>query len=322
MCDCLANIPDEQLFFEDRKGYATCVICMELIKENNQTTLECGHQYHASCYSENILSGNNHCALCREEVCREAEQVPELTKPMVARFMEQLLLQNKGDRMTQLFEELGYDVQQLTAKEYQPIIRILLDFGFNLGSVVREWIDEGNQRYVDQSEEYTIFVNDQNRGYMPDSIRQCDTYQHYEEDEEDDSATPPNTISDTGSDTGGDPVPQEAPPSTISDPESQEDDPPYDEIYEHLIERDRRYLREFLERFNLQAYEERILGCDKCSSLEHLLSCHEEDLMWPDGWSGRRPYFSREESQQIVGGILRYYSEVYDGSYNGMYGLL
>ena len=127
MCDCLANIPDEQLFFEDRKGYATCVICMELIKENNQTTLECGHQYHASCYSENILSGNNHCALCREEVCREAEQVPELTKPMVARFMEQLLLQNKGHRMNQLFEELGYDVDKLTANEYQPIIRILLD---------------------------------------------------------------------------------------------------------------------------------------------------------------------------------------------------
>ena len=170
MCHCLATIPDEQLFFEDRKGYASCVICMELIKETNQTTLECGHQYHASGYSENILSGNNHCALCREEVCREAEQVPNLTKPMVARFMEQLLLQNKGDRMTQLFEELGYEVDKLTAKEYQPIIRILLDFGFNLGSVVREWIDQGNQRYVDQSEEYTIFVNDQNRGYMPDTV--------------------------------------------------------------------------------------------------------------------------------------------------------
>ena len=314
MCHCLATIPDEQLFFEDRKGYASCVICMELIKETNQTTLECGHQYHASCYSENILSGNNHCALCREEVCREAEQVPNLTKPMVARFMEQLLLQNKGDRMTQLFEELGYEVDKLTAKEYQPIIRILLDFGFNLGSVVREWIDQGNQRYVDQSEEYTIFVNDQNRGYMPDSIRQVDTYQHYEEEEEeeeeegeeegegegDDSATPPQSLDDTG----GDPVEWDGEVS-------------YDEIYNHLVERDRTRMREFIETYDLQPYESRLLANDELCNLDHLLSSNVEDIMWPTGGSGHRPLFARGEALVIVGAVLRHYSEVYDDGEQG-----
>ena len=57
---------------------------MEFIQETNQTTLKCGHQYHASCYSENILSGNNHCALCRDEVCREIEQIPHISKTMNA----------------------------------------------------------------------------------------------------------------------------------------------------------------------------------------------------------------------------------------------
>ena len=103
----LANIPDEQLFFEDRKGYATCTICMELIKETDTVTLKCGHQYHASCYSENILSGNNHCALCRDEVCRKAYQLPDLSKEMVSSFMEELLLSNRGACIKEVFKDLG-----------------------------------------------------------------------------------------------------------------------------------------------------------------------------------------------------------------------
>ena len=321
MCDCLANIPDEQLFFEDRKGYATCVICMELIKENNQTTLECGHQYHASCYSENILSGNNHCALCREEVCREADQLPNLNITMVTVFIEQMLIENKGRRITQLFQELGYDINQLNRSHYQSVIRMLFEFGFHLGSKIRVWTNQGNQRYVDNRDPEEYLLDETDISFIPDNIIQQEEWPASleEQAEEEGPATPPLI---TISDTGGDPVPQEAPSSTNSEPVRQEDDPPYEEIYEHLIERDRRLWREFLERFNLQAYEERLLGHEKFSTLESLLSCQEEDLMWPDGWSGRRPYFTSGESQEIVGGILRYYSEVYDGSYNGMYGLL
>ena len=351
MYDCLANIPDEQLFFEDRKGYATCVICMELIKENNQTTLECGHQYHASCYSENILSGNNHCALCREEVCREADQLPNLNVTMVTVFIEQMLIENKGRRITQLFQELGYDINQLNRSDYQCVIRILFEFGFHLGSKIRVWTNQGNQRYVDNRDPEEYLLDETDISFIPDNIIQQEEWPASleEQPEEEGPATPPpSTISDTGSDTGGDPVPQEAPsstnsepvpqeappstnsdsvtqeapPSTNSEPVPQDDDPPYEELYEHLIQRDRRFWREFLERFNLQAYEERLLGHEAFSTLESLLSCQEEDLMWPNGWSGRRPYFTSGESQEIVGGILRYYSEVYDGSYNGMYGLL
>jgi hypothetical protein len=377
MCDCLANLPDEQLFFEDRKGYATCVICMELIKENNQTTLECGHQYHASCYSENILSGNNHCALCREEVCREADQLPNLNVTMVTVFIEQMLIENKGRRITQLFQELGYDINKLNRSDYQCVIRILFEFGFHLGSKIRVWTNQGNQRYVDNRDPEEYLLDETDISFIPDNIIQQEEWPASleEQPEEEGPATPPpTTISDTGSDTGGDPVPQEAPPSTNSDPVPQEappstnsdsvtqeappstnsdpvpqeappstnsdsvtqeappstnsepvpqeDDVSYEELYDHLIQRDRRFWREFLERFNLQAYEERLLGHEAFSTLESLLSCQEEDLMWPDGWSGRRPYFTSGESQEIVGGILRYYSEVYDGSYNGMYGLL
>ena len=321
MCDCLANIPDEQLFFEDRKGYATCVICMELIKETNQTTLECGHQYHASCYSENILSGNNHCPLCREKVCREADQLPNLNETMNTVFIEQMLIENKGMRITRLFQDLGYDINQLNRSHYQCVIRMLLEFGFHLGSKIRVWTNQGNQRYVDNRDPEEYLLDETDISFIPDNIiHQEESPASLEEqpDEEGPATPPPSTISDTG----GGPVPQEAPSSTNSEPVPQEDDPPYEELYDHLIQRDRRLWREFLERFNLQAYEERLLGHEAFSTLESLLSCQEEDLMWPDGWSGRRPYFTSGESQQIVGGILRYYSEVYDGSYNGMYGLL
>ena len=313
MCDCLANIPDEQLFFEDRKGYATCVICMELIKENNQTTLECGHQYHASCYSENILSGNNHCALCREEVCREADQLPNINETMMTVFIEQMLIENKGRRITRLFQDLGYDINQLNRSHYQSVIRMLFEFGFHLGSKIRVWTNQGNQRYVDNRDPEEYLLDETDISFIPDNIiHQEEWHASLEEqpEEEGPATPPPSTISDTG----GDPVPQEAPSSTNSEPVPQEDDPPYEELYDHLIQRDRTRWREFLERFNLQAYEERLLGHDAFSTLEALLSCQEEDLMWPDGWSGRRPYFTSGESQEIVGGILRYYSEVYDGS--------
>ena len=321
MCDCLATVPSEMLFFEDRKGYASCTICMELIKETDTVTLKCGHQYHASCYSENILSGNNHCALCREEVCRKAEQLPNLNVTMVTVFIEQMLIENKGRRITQLFQELGYDINQLNRSHYQSVIRMLFEFGFHLGSKIRVWTNQGNQRYVDNRDPEEYLLDETDISFIPDNIIQQEEWPASleEQPEEEGPATPPpSTISDTG----GDPVPQEAPSSTNSEPVPQEDDVSYEELYDHLIQRDRTRWREFLERFNLQAYEERLLGHEAFSTLESLLSCQEEDLMWPDGWSGRRPYFTSGESQEIVGGILRYYSEVYDGSYNGMYGLL
>ena len=135
MCT-LENCADEEIFKIDKNPYNSCVICMELIKETDTVTLKCGHQYHASCYSENILSGNNHCALCREEVCRKAEQLPDLSKEMVSTFMEELLLSNKGARIKEVFKDLGYKTTDLNASHYQIIVKLLIDFGFNLGVVI------------------------------------------------------------------------------------------------------------------------------------------------------------------------------------------
>ena len=271
----LANIPDEQLFFEDRKGYATCVICMELIKETDTITLKCGHQFHGSCYSENILSGNNQCALCRDEVCRKAYQLPDLSKEMVSSFMEELLLSNRGARIKEVFKDLGYDITDLNASHYKIIVRLLIDFGFNLGVVIRDWIDDGNDRYIDDYSDNIInnihhftpqevFQNDYDDNDTDPDIPPLEYALNEDEDEyeefeiyplfsssemeedrvpEEGPATPPNSNNDTG----GEPIPQE-------------DDIPYEELYDNLIARDRTEMKDFIEKYNLQEYEERIFG--------------------------------------------------------------
>ena len=118
-----------------------------------------------------------------------------------------------------------------------------------------------------------------------------------EEDRDPDEgpATPP----ESNSDTGGEPIPQD-------------DDVPYEEIYEHLIERDRTEMKDFIEKYNLQEYEERIFGHPIYRTVDLLISRDIDELMWPSGWSGRRPYFTIEEANEIFGAILRYHSEVYD----------
>ena len=376
----LANIPDEQLFFEDRKGYATCVICMELIKETDTVTLKCGHQYHASCYSENILSGNNHCALCRDEVCRKAYQLPDLSKEMISSFMEELLLYNRGARIKEVFKDLGYEITDLNASHYNIIVRLLIDFGFNLGAVIRDWIDDGNDRYVhdysdniinniehftprevfqneyddndtdpdmppleyssdgDEEEEIQLYpihlwsssemeedrepqeqpplllrcfeCGEDDRGALEEDLDNpgtwyCEdcwdlylyTINQAEEgrDPDEGPATPP----ESNSDTGGEPIPQD-------------DDVPYEELYDHLIARDRTEMKDFIEKYNLQEYEERIFGHPIYRTVDLLISRDIDELMWPSGWSGRRPYFTIEEANKIFGAILRYHSEGYN----------
>ena len=319
MCDCLANVPSEMLFYEDRKGYASCTICMELIKETDTVTLKCGHQYHASCYSENILSGNNHCALCREEVCRKAEQLPDLSKEMVSTFMEELLLSNKGARIKEVFKDLGYKTTDLNASHYQIVSRLLIDFGFNLGLVIRDWIDDGNDRYVD---DYSNNIINNIEHFVPpleypsdgDEDEEIQLYpiHLWSSSEMEEGRVPdegPATPPESNSDTGGEPIPQD-------------DDVPYEELYDHLIARDRTEMKDFIEKYNLQEYEERIFGHPIYRTVDLLISRDIDELMWPSGWSGRRPYFTIEEANEIFGAILRYHSEGYNETYNGVDGML
>ena len=332
----LANIPDEQLFFEDRKGYATCVICMELIKETDTITLKCGHQFHGSCYSENILSGNNQCALCRDEVCRKAYQLPDLSKEMVSSFMEELLLSNRGARIKEVFKDLGYDITDLNASHYKIIVKLLIDFGFNLGAVIRDWIDDGNDRYVDDYsdniinniEHFTpqeVFQNDYDDNDTDPDMPPLEYPSNRDEEEEEEEeeeiqlypihlwsfdemeedrdpeegpATPPNSNSDSG----GGSIPED-------------DDVPYEELYDNLIARDRTEMKEFIEKYNLQNYEEQIFGHPIFRTVELLTSRDIDELMWPSGWSGRRPYFTIGSANEIFGAILRYHSEGYNHYY-------
>ena len=113
-------------------------------------------------------------------------------------------------------------------------------------------------------------------------------------DPEEGPATPPNSNSDTG----GEPIPQD-------------DDVPYEELYHHLIQNDRREMQNFIEQYNLQEYEEQIFGHPIFRTVELLTSRDIDELMWPSGWSGRRPYFTIDSANEIFGAILRYHSECY-----------
>ena len=71
-------------------------------------------------------------------------------------------------------------------------------------------------------------------------------------------------------------------------------------------------MKDFIEKYNLQEYEERIFGHPIYRTVDLLISRDIDELMWPSGWSGRRPYFTIEEANKIFGAILRYHSEGYN----------
>ena len=309
MYDCLANVPSEMLFYEDRNSYASCAICMELIKETNTITLQCGHKYHASCYSENILTGNNKCALCRTVVCRQACTLPDLSKEMVSTFMEELLLSNKGARIKEVFQDLGYKTTDLNSSHYTIVSRLLIKFGFNLGSMIRDWIDDGNDRYVndDSDDEHDITNNLQD--FVPREVIQNE----HNDDDTDPDMPELESISDWDEDEDEDEEFELFPIHLWSlhdrdneDDDYDEDEPDYWSQYEQTT------LHNFIEKYNLQEYRERLIHNENLRRFNTLLESDINDIMWPHGGSGIRPLFSRREAEDIFGAILQHFADVYD----------
>ena len=77
-CECLCQIPSEQLFYYDKTPPETCVICMEYVNERDRSVLKCGHEFHTSCLMSHVIKCSNKCPLCRDEISEKVEERPNL----------------------------------------------------------------------------------------------------------------------------------------------------------------------------------------------------------------------------------------------------
>ena len=306
MCDCLANVPSEMLFYEDRNGYATCPICIDFIKETNTITLTCGHKFHASCYSENILAGNNQCALCRTVVCRQAFTLPNLSKRMVSTFMEELLLTNNGDRIKGLYHDLGYKTADLNTSHYRIVSRLLIEFGFDLGGRIAYWIDEGNDRYVEDDSDNEHDITENLEDFAPREL-----IQHDNDDDDTDPDMPSLEYPSEWNEDEDEDEEFELFPIhlwSFHDDDDDDDEPDFWSQYEQMT------IHNFIEKYNLQEYRERLIHNLYLRHFNTLIESDIEDIMWPHGGSGIRPLFSRREAEDIFGAILQHFAEVYDNN--------
>jgi hypothetical protein len=291
-CDCLASVPSETIFFEDKKGASTCVICMDFIGDNNKTILSCGHEFHANCFAENVINANNTCPLCRTEVCKKADVLPNLTKTMTASFMESILntpggQTNVKNYVFQVCKQLGgWDKLKLN-EQYdicRETIKLLMNFGFSLGGSIRAWIEEGNSRYQESVDDFTVQIN------MQELVNNVNIMIQEENDTEEElcSLTP-----------------------LFNEEDMKEYELEEGEMAEEYDSREQEAAStiQFLYDYDLTAYLPRIMANEELKYLTELLNADIDSIMWPSGGPGHRPLFTREEAEDIFGGILRYFGD-------------
>ena len=157
---------EEVPFIIDTKPYDECPICFELVKETDKTILKCGHVFHSSCFMENVLQSNNTCCLCRVEVSRKADQLPDLNKETILNFIESNLVTNKSEIrkcMRDLFDGSSStsDWNELSkkkkTKKVNTLMHFIVEYGIGMGKSISKWIEAGNDRMNFDEEEETIF---------------------------------------------------------------------------------------------------------------------------------------------------------------------
>ena len=86
---------------------------------------------------------------------------------MTGKFMQQMFLgNNNNEEMYEFLKSisgiLGVEITEIQSEDkvviYRKIIRLLMAFGFNLGALVRKWIEEGNGRYSESIDDFNIIV--------------------------------------------------------------------------------------------------------------------------------------------------------------------
>ena len=157
-----AEIP----FIIDKTSYEECPICLEFVKETDRTVLKCGHVFHSSCFMENVLQSNNTCCLCRTEVSRKADQLPDLNKETINNFIESTIVTNKQEIrkcLKDLFNDSSStsDWNELSkkkkGKKVNTLMTFLVEYGIGMGISISKWIEAGNDRINFDEEDDSLF---------------------------------------------------------------------------------------------------------------------------------------------------------------------
>ena len=298
MTDALHTIPDESLYFIDKNPYATCAICMELVKEKNKSILVCGHEFHAHCLMENAINSNNTCPLCREVVTVKAVEVPELKINLISKFVETALTKkcetDMRSNMKEMLKRCGISWKDLKNDAKVGVLyhmmQMMIDIGIDTGKYIQKWIDDGNDRFMmDEESDYNIHVN-------------LNTWLNEPDDEE---------------------VEEYERTSLIPLFHTENIDPHVqieyreEEVVEdgEIIEDELEYEYEvFIRNYGIQKYRNRIIESDYLCVFDHLLKADIENIMYPDSYRNR-PLFSRQEAEEIMGCIIMYFSQFHEMAY-------
>ncbi len=300
----LKDIPDKDLYFVDKEPAKECAICMELIGEKDRTVLKCGHEFHASCMIENVVSSNNTCPLCRENVGKKPEARPKFTSGLMRIFIQNEFNSIKlAPVLRGVMERVGEekDWKNLSLEDRalmsDDLVDMLATFGIRLGKQVYKWIEEGDERMEVpdemEHEPYSIPLSSYSDIGLGGAEEEKDN-EDYSDDETDPDMPELEDIQEED---------EELEPinlTAIFDDEEMED-------YAYIWTID--FLYDWAGEDNCDSWATRILQNEELSHFNSFQDMDIENIMWPTGGSGHRPLFTREEAEQMMGCIIRYNAE-------------
>jgi hypothetical protein len=308
----LSDFSESELYFVDKEPAKECAICMDLIGEKDRTVLKCGHEFHASCMITNVVSANNTCPFCREEVGKKPEARPKFTRSLM-----RLFVQNEFNSivMSRVLEGIFNSSAMLMNNDVnvwnnissdqriemsQELIELLVTFGIRLGRQVNTWIEEGDGRMEvpDEMEDepFSIPVSAYSDRGMDgvDEEKDYDNDDIYEDDDMDPDMPPLEEPLEEG---------EELEPINLRPLFEEEEDK--DDYYDYTVDD---FLEYWVEENDRQVWSARLLESEWLSDFNNFADATIEDLMWPAGGSGTRPLFSRTEAERIMGYIIRYHA--------------
>ena len=256
----ISQIPDDQLFFYDKKGFEKCCICMETIYEKDQIILKCNHTFHASCMMENIIHTNNTCPLCRVVVSTKPKKIPDFNARIRSNLIANTIHENLNELSQNLSENLFPEVQHNNNRTNMKgkLEEILTIFGLSLTTNIQSWI---------QTQDTNFEIT------------------NVSDEESSDDAT---------------------------DYEESSDEDNYD--FRVRVPSDYEDHHELLEPLNLvDNLLPRLIRNSYFRDFDNVLNSDIETFMYPPGrYEGQEPYFTRNESEQLLNAVIRHFANYFE----------